>query len=88
MNDLIRDLENIQMAFLELARQTSGQRSYTAFEVSNTCRKAAEKIRREIPMEKEIEGGGSTWWYVCPECHGAIDNRDHWCKHCGQAVKA
>ena len=24
---------------------------------------------------------------VRPECHGAIDRADHFCKHCGQAVK-
>ena len=38
------------------------------------------------PKQMEIEGGGSTWWDVCPECHGAIDDSDHFCRHCGQAV--
>ena len=35
----------------------------------------------------EIEGGGTTWWHVCPECHGAVDKGDHFCRHCGQAIK-
>lgn len=39
------------------------------------------------PKEMELEGGGSTWWYVCPECHGAIDRQDSFCKNCGQKVK-
>lgn len=39
------------------------------------------------PVEPELEGGGSTWWYVCGECHGAIDNWDNYCKHCGRMIK-
>lgn len=39
------------------------------------------------PVQAEIEGGGSSWWYVCEECHGAIDSSDSWCKHCGRPVK-
>lgn len=39
------------------------------------------------PAEIETEGGGTTWWNVCPECHGAVDSSDHFCRHCGQAVE-
>lgn len=39
------------------------------------------------PVEIETEGGGSTWWYVCGDCHGAIDNRDIYCKHCWRKLK-
>ena len=46
-----------------------------------------EHLKREKPQKIEIEGGGHSWWYVCPECHGAIDRDDHFCKHCGQAVE-
>lgn len=38
------------------------------------------------PAEIELEGGGSTWWHVCPECHGEVDAADHFCRHCGKAV--
>ena len=61
--------------------------SYQAFRLSEICRKAAEELKRNIPQKKEMEGGGSTWWYICPECHGAIDRQDHFCRHCGQAVE-
>ena len=54
---------------------------------SKMIREAAEALRRNIPQKMEIEGGGSSWWYVCPECHGAIDSQDRFCRHCGQAVK-
>lgn len=39
------------------------------------------------PAEIEIEGGGSTWWYVCEDCHGAVDTSDLYCKHCGKPLK-
>ena len=45
-----------------------------------------EAIMRFTPEQMETECGGSTWWNVCPECHGAIDDRDNFCRHCGQAV--
>jgi len=39
------------------------------------------------PAEIELEGGGTTWWYVCEDCHGAVDKSDLYCKHCGRPVK-
>lgn len=47
---------------------------------------AAQMLRTQIDTPAEIEGGGHTWFYVCGECHGAIDSGDRFCKHCGQAV--
>ena len=38
------------------------------------------------PVPAELEGGGSSWWYVCGDCHGAIGLNDHYCKHCGRKV--
>lgn len=46
----------------------------------------AEDILLSAPVHAEIEGG-TTWWYVCGECHSAIDNRDAFCRHCGRKVK-
>ena len=39
----------------------------------------------EIPAE--LEGGGSTWWMVCGDCHGTIETNDRYCKHCGRKVR-
>ena len=50
-------------------------------------------LMREIgkmmePGEPEIEGDGrSSWWWVCPDCHGAIDKDDGFCRHCGKELK-
>ena len=38
------------------------------------------------PVPAEIEGGGHTWYMVCGECHGVIDNNDTFCKHCGYEI--
>lgn len=38
------------------------------------------------PVSAEIEGGGNTWFFVCGECHGAIDGKDKFCRYCGCAV--
>ena len=44
-------------------------------------------LKEQEAVEPEVEGGGSTWWHVCPECHGPVDKGDHFCRHCGQAFK-
>ena len=91
MEELIQQLEEIQNGFIKMAKDNTGPEmnpiAYKAFLISETSRKAAEALRRNIPQEMETEGGGYNWWYVCPECHGAIDHRDRFCRHCGQAVK-
>ena len=40
-------------------------------------------MSERIHAEAEMEGGGSTWWYVCGECHGAINYQADTCRHCG-----
>ena len=91
MEKLIEDLEEMQNGFLQMARDNTKPEmdpvAYKAFLISETSRKAAEALRRNIPQEMETEGGGSTWFLVCPECHGAIDAKDKYCRYCGQAVK-
>ena len=37
---------------------------------------------QRIHAEAELEGGGSTWWYVCGECHGAVNYQADTCPHC------
>ena len=91
MEELIQQLEEIKNGFIKMARDNTKPEmdliAYKAFLISETSRKAAEALRQNIPQEMETEGGGSNWWYVCPECHGAIDEQDRFCRHCGQAVK-
>ena len=41
---------------------------------------------KKITATAELEGGGSSWWYVCSECHVAIDYKKTPCPHCGAEV--
>ena len=66
----------------------SRNRNGTAVTIAlSTLREMQAFLEKVKPMEMELEGGGSTWWYACPECHGAIDKADSYCRYCGQAVK-
>ena len=61
-----------------------------ASEKNANCRalmKAIRELDKRNPKPMELEGGGSAWWYVCPECRRAIDENDKFCRECGQAVK-
>ena len=35
------------------------------------------------PVPAEIEGGNQTYYFVCGECHSAIDSKDRFCRQCG-----
>lgn len=38
------------------------------------------------PVHAEVEGGGSTWWYVCGECHSQLNPSDKYCNQCGRKI--
>ena len=44
-------------------------------------------LKEQDPVEAELEGGGSSWWWVCGECHGQISKGDRYCRHCGHEIK-
>ncbi len=46
----------------------------------------AIKALRKDTVPAELEGGGSSWWYVCGECHTAIDRIDNYCRECGKGI--
>ena len=90
IRDLRSALAELHGGFIGLAishRETNPELSYSFYKHSEECLQAYSTLEAWIPKEMEMEGGGSTWWYVCPECHGAIDQNDHYCRHCGQAIK-
>ena len=51
-----------------------------------TMLKEARDLIKEKTSKAELEGGGYNWWHVCGECHGAINENDNYCKHCGAKV--
>ena len=45
-----------------------------------------EVIRELMPEPAEWEGGGSNWFYVCPECHVNIKQGTRFCMSCGKEI--
>ena len=87
---MMKGLEAVKDFLFDLSKieRDEKERSFTLYKASETVGKAIQELGKQIPKEIEVEGGGSTWWFACPECHGAIDNGDAFCRHCGQKVKA
>lgn len=50
-------------------------------------KKMVELLKEQDPVPAELEGGGSSWWWVCGECHGQISKGDRYCRHCGHEIK-
>ena len=48
-------------------------------------RDALELIRGN-ESEAEIEGDPNTWFFVCGECHQALDTKDKYCRACGRRI--
>ena len=60
----------------------------TAIDVDPWAKEMAEDLlSRDKPMSPEIEGDRYSWWYVCSECHGAINLNDKFCHECGRRQK-
>lgn len=85
-NDRINVIENLELNIRWIedikAHQFPGWQNVTL-----AMRDAIEELTTQEPAEIEIEGGGSTWWHVCGECHGAVDTQDLYCKHCGRPLR-
>ena len=47
----------------------------------------ARELIQDDPVQAEVEGGGSSWWWVCGDCHGTIDRGDIYCRNCGRKIK-
>ena len=43
-------------------------------------------LQRHRETEAEIEGSGYTWFFVCGECHTALNPNDKYCRECGRKV--
>ena len=57
------------------------------YKIEETLTETLELLKAQEPAEAETEGGGTSWWYVCGECHGTIDQKDRYCRHCGREIR-
>ena len=47
---------------------------------------AVFSLLKEQESKVEIEGGGSTWCYVCGECHTSVSPYAKYCRECGRRL--
>lgn len=85
MNGL--DMEKVVKGLQNLRESIATDFIHEADQAVGTIDDAIALLKDQEPVEPELEGGGSSWWHVCPECHGTVDKGDHFCRHCGQAFK-
>lgn len=58
--------------------------------MKNCKLKRLADVRKNIKAQKMLAGGildGTTHWYECSCCHGAVDILDAYCKHCGAVLE-
>ena len=75
------------MSWLEGLAEDDWRSYHSDSEVSNIAKSALALLKVQEPVEPELEGGGSSWWHVCGDCHGMIDKYDNFCRHCGRRIK-
>ena len=85
--DQLREFAQRGINAAEMLRDAAPSASFMLWKMAELMEKAECELKRNIPQDMETEGGGSTWFLVCPECHGAVDPKDSYCRHCGQALK-
>lgn len=91
MKEIIAYMEALEQNYENLAvslREDDPENSFTSYKLAQACRKAAEELKRSVPAEAEYEGDArSSWWYVCPECHGGVIRDQRFCQNCGQKLQ-
>ena len=52
---------------------------YSNEELGEIIKKRERKMVTTVDIEGDPHNG---YWYVCDECHGAVDTKDKICPHC------
>lgn len=90
VRELIGELKDLEERFITVARglrEKEPRMSWEYFKFSETAKHAAEELERMKPVQREMEGGGYNWFFVCEECHGQVAGMDKYCRHCGHPLE-
>ena len=79
--------EGMYLYGLSVQQEQVGLMAANWKKLSEEILQALTQLNVQEPKQMETEGGGTTYWNVCPDCHGAIDRGDRYCRHCGLAVR-
>ena len=85
--DLLTDVEDAYRTAARELAETDPENSARLTVLADAMNTAWKAVMQQIPQETEIEGGGNSWWFVCPECHGGVIKKQGWCQNCGQRLK-
>jgi len=78
-NEIVRGLHSL----MGIARRNSEIRIASSEQFKELITGAYELLKSE---PAEMEGGGSNWWYVCPECHVNTKYGTRFCQSCGKEI--
>lgn len=88
MRDRFKNLKDHLRTQIRAAERNDSKWVYILRTDAEKCLQLADAQETLLsdPVHIEVEGGGSTWWYVCSECHGAVDVNDVYCRGCGRKI--
>lgn len=81
--------DKLQKDGWKLRREKHGLLTSTYETMELDCAPTAD-VRENIRANLVIAGykrNGSTQWFECSVCGGAVDFTDNFCKHCGAQIK-
>lgn len=78
-NEIVRGLHGL----MGIAQKNSEIRIASSEQFKELITGAYELLK---PEPAEMEGGGSSWWYVCPECHVNTKYGTRFCGSCGKEI--
>jgi hypothetical protein len=86
--DRLKNMKEHLKTQIKTAKGMGSKWVYILTTEAERCLELAEAedtlMAEQVPAE--LEGGGSSWWYVCGECHTAIDPKDKFCRECGRRI--
>jgi rubrerythrin len=85
--DQLKEAKEVNLKVAKDLRETDQEISFFYYKLSDLIKKAEEDLKRQMPVTAELDGGGHSWWYVCGECHTAVDYKTERCPECGRRIK-
>ena len=83
MSELLQAAHDALESGLIIARETNTKLVHLSVEDAKTIYSV---LFAEPKTSAELEGGGTCWYYVCDECHIAINPKDNYCRGCGRKI--
>ena len=83
----LKEAADRHMEAAKILRTEDPEGSMFSWKFSEVLKAAAEDLESRLPVPAEIEGGDRCWFYVCGNCHTAINPRDVYCRVCGRKVE-